>query len=182
MLLADDFTSPHPGWWLGSNDNGRVWVEQSELRLRNETDAVFATHTEPGLWVDDVIVMADSRLVGGTDNNWIHLMCRRQNADEYYIAGYSSDGYIQAQAHYAGETIFYVEVAQSNAVNTARGADNRVQLHCIGDQIRFYVNDSLVAEFRDSVLADGDIGFAVSALDGEYSDVAFDNVRVTQPQ
>jgi parallel beta-helix repeat protein len=182
LRLFDDFTAPHPGWWTGTDENGRVWMEQGELRLRNETTAVFATHTEPGLWLADVIVEVESRLVGGTDNNWIDLMCRRQSEDEHYIAGYSSDGFVRAQAQVAGETIYYVDVTQSDAILTGTGSTNRLQLDCIGCQIRLWVNGTLVAEFTDTVLRDGDVGVAVSALDGEYSEVAFDNFRVNQPE
>jgi parallel beta-helix repeat protein len=180
VQLFDDFSNPHSGWQLGSDANGRVWVERDELRLRNETAGSYATHTEPGLWLAATVVEVDTRLVGGTDNNWIDVMCRRQNEDEYYIAGYSSDGFVKARAFYAGEEIYYVDIKLSDAILTAPGATNRLRLSCIGSRIRFWVNETLVADFTDSVLTEGDVGLAVSALDGDYSDVAFDNFRVTQ--
>jgi hypothetical protein len=51
----------------------------------------------------------------------------------------------------------------------------------VGDTISFSLNGSPVGEFTDDTLTAGDIGFSVSALDGEFSTIAFDNLVVSRP-
>ena len=54
-------------------------------------------------------------------------------------------------------------------------------MECIGVQLRFWVNGELLADIPDSALAEGDIPLGVVSLDGEYSDVTFENLVVTAP-
>lgn len=181
MLFYDDFTSPDPGWWTGSDDDGEVWFEDGELRILNWTESEFVMNTEPGRWFEDVDITVESRLVDGSDDNWHDVMCRRQSADDYYIAGYSADGYVKMLANYAGELTYYLDIEQSSIVKQGTDVVNAMQLICSGSTISFYLNGQLVGEFTDDVLAEGDMGFAVSSMDGTYSDVAFDNLEVVVP-
>jgi len=181
ILFFDDFTSPDPGWWTGSTDHGDVWFEDGELRILNWTESEFAMDTQPDMSFGDVAITVDSQLVEGSDDNWHDVMCRRQSADDYYLAGYSADGYVKMQANYAGELTFYLDIEESSAVKQGTGVVNTMQLICDGSTITFRLNGQLIAEFTDDVLADGDIGFAASSMAGEYSDVAFDNLVVVVP-
>jgi len=180
-LFYDDFTSPDPGWWTGSNDNGEVWFVDGELRILNWTESVFAMHTEPGRWFEDVEITVESRLVDGSDDNWHDVMCRRQNADAYYLAGYSADGYVKMEASYAGEVTFYLDVQPSSAVKQGTDVVNTMQLTCNGSVITFRLNGQLIGEFTDDVLTEGDISLSASSMGGTYSDVAFDNLEVVVP-
>jgi len=181
ILFYDDFTSPDPGWWTGSNEKGEAWFEDGELRILNWTESVFAMHTEPGMWFEDVEITVESRLVDGSDDNWHDVSCRRQSSDAYYLVGYSADGYVKMEANYAGEVTYYLDVEESTAVNQGWGVVNTMQLICNGSTITFRLNGQLIGEFTDGVLTDGDISFAVSSMDGTYSDVAFDNLEVVVP-
>jgi hypothetical protein len=85
------------------------------------------------------------------------------------------------RAQIAGEPVYYVDIVASPLVNQGNGATNDIELSCVGNTVRFRLNGSLVGEFTDDTLAEGDIGFSVSALDGEFSTIAFDNLVVREP-
>ncbi len=180
VLFTDDFSDPDPGWWTGEDDDGRVWFEDGQLHILNYTAGDFGNWTYLDRSFSDVIIEAESIHIDGTLDDWHKVECR-VDGDEYYFGGYSSDGYVSAGREYNDELTSFVGPVQSDAVKQGTGVMNTMRLSCEGTQVRFWVNDVLVAEFTDDALTEGNIGFAVNALDGEFVDIAFDNVRVLAP-
>jgi parallel beta-helix repeat protein len=180
VLLVDDFSDPDPRWWTGEDENGRVWFEDGELHITNITAADFGNWTYLDVTLSDVIIEVESTHVAGTLDDWHKVECRL-DGDEYYYGGYSSDGYIGAGREYQNELTSLVGPTQSDVVRQGTGVTNTMRLSCVGTQIRFWVNDVLVAEFTDDALTEGAVGFAVNALDGEYVEITFDNLRLLEP-
>ena len=58
---------------------------------------------------------------------------------------------------------------------------NLTRLECIGSSLRFWVNGELLIDVVDTGLAQGDIALDAESQDGEYTDVAFDNLIVSGP-
>jgi len=180
VLFADDFSDPDPGWWTGEDDNGEVWFQDGKIHIINYTASDFGNWTDLDRSFTDVIIEAESTHVGGTLDDWHKLECR-VDGDDYYYGGYSSDGYIGAGREYENELTSFVEPFQSDVVKQGTGVMNTMRLSCVGTQIRFWVNDVLVAEFTDDALTEGNVGLAINALDGDYVEITFDNVRVLAP-
>jgi len=180
VLFADDFSSPDPGWWEGSSDNGEVWFEDGELRVLNWTEAEFAQHTTPGKTFADVAISVESRLVEGSDDNWHDVMCRRQQG-AWYVAGFSADGYVKLGKEFDGAFTWLLDIQASTVVFLGTGATNTVELICDGSTITYRLNGQLIAEVQDSDIDTGDIALAVASMDGESSTVAFDNLEVRAP-
>ncbi len=55
------------------------------------------------------------------------------------------------------------------------------RVECVDDQLRFWVNGELPVDVTDGSLSEGDMGLGVALLDGEYSEVVFDNLVVSAP-
>ncbi len=182
VYFQDDFSNPDPGWVLNETDVGRVWVEGEELHILNYTDSNMEKDTSVGLTIGDLILEADSRLVEGTEDNWHDFLCRYVDVDNYYVAGYSADGYVGANVKVNGEIIQRVEPEASDAIRLGPDVTNHVKLACIGDSIQFWVNDVLVIDMTDGSLDEGDIGLAISSNAGDNSHGAFDNVIVSTPE
>jgi parallel beta-helix repeat protein len=180
VLFADDFSDPDPRWWTGEDDEGEVWFADGKLHITNYTKADYGNWTKLDMSFTDVVIEAESTHVGGTLDDWHKLECRL-DGDQYYYGGYSSDGYVGAGREYQNELTALVEPFQSDVVKQGTGVTNSMRLSCVGTQIRFWVNDVLVAEFTDDALTQGNVGFAVNALDGEYVEITFDNLRVLAP-
>ncbi len=61
-------------------------------------------------------------------------------------------------------------------------AVNRLRVECIGDSLRFYVNDRLVSEGSDPTFAEGDVALVVLApATGVDSAAYFDELTIAQP-
>lgn len=172
--FEDDFADDSGGWWLGEDDSGEVRIENGVLVVRNLTTAPIRTHTTPGLIAADIDIEVDAMLIDGSDDNWHTLFCRREGRNDY-AASFSADGYYGANLFVDGESVRRQEPAATDVIRQGVGETNHARLSCIGTQIRFWVNDALLVDWTDDTLTAGEFGLAVSAMDGDYSEVAFDN-------
>jgi hypothetical protein len=181
LLWEDDFSDPASGWSTGSFPSGEVRYEGGELRIRNYTAADLTTYSLPDLRFSDLVMEVESRLVDGSQDNWHFHVCRWVDLENFYLFGYSADGYYIALATIGGQQITHVPSTSSQAIRQGVGAVNVVRAECVGDQLRFWVNGELLVDIIDDSLTDGDIGLGVASLGGEYSEVAFDNLVVRPP-
>ncbi len=172
--FEDDFADDGGGWRLGEDDSGEVRIEDGVLVVRNLTTAPARTDSSPGLVAADVDFQVDVIFLGGSDDNWHTLFCRRDGRNDY-AASFSADGYYGASVFVDGESVRRQEPVATDVVRQGAGEINHARLACIGTQIRFWVNDTLLVDWTDDTLAAGDFGVAVSSMDGDYSEVAFDN-------
>ena len=182
LLFEDDFSDPAGGWLTGATEQGQVSYEEGELHLLNYTAAEYSILTKAGRTFGDVVVEVETRLVGGNEDNWIGVLCRFVDADNHYKMLFSSDGYYQAAAVVDGEQYQLVKYAASEAIRQGVGETNVVRLECVGSALRFYINGTLLVDVMDATFAEGDIAFEVFSLGGEYSEVAFDNLRAYGPE
>ena len=58
---------------------------------------------------------------------------------------------------------------------------NALRIECVGTDLRLFVNGNLVAELTDENFSKGLVAFSVMSIGGPYSEVAYDNFRVTVP-
>jgi hypothetical protein len=181
LPFEDDFSDPSSGWWTGSTEGGWVRYEDGELHILNYTAAEYATNSLPGLNVTDLIMEVESRLVDGSDDNWHAHYCRYLDSDNYYLLSFSTDGYYESMGRVNGVNTSFVPPTRSEAINQGAGVTNVARVECVGNRLRFFVNGTLLTDVTDSSLAAGDIGLGVSSLDGEYSQVAFDNLAAYAP-
>ena len=178
ILYADDFSNPASGWDVGEWDEGKAWYGDRGLHILNYTDSEYYSWSGANQPFGDAVIEVDSQLVGGSDDNWQGIYCRRADENNYYYAAYSADGYFDAHARVDGENVVAYDPERSDVIRQGAGEVNRMRLACVGDTVRFWVNDELLIEFTDDQLAEGDIALGVSALAGEYSEAAFDNLIV----
>jgi parallel beta-helix repeat protein len=180
VLFADDFADESGGWWTGVDDGGEARYEDGELRIRDYTEPKPATVTRPGRQFTDLVLEVESRLVGGTENNWHGVYCRYNDGGNYYVAAFSADGYYTGLAMVGGETTEWVK-ERSDAIRQGLEVTNEVRLACIGSSIRFWVNDTLLIDVTDTRLLEGDIALDAESEDGDYTEIAFDNLIVSAP-
>jgi hypothetical protein len=105
-ILADDFSRPDPNWVRFDTDAAAAYVLAGEFYLedRGQRNAVYA----PLLRYDYVDVTIDVRVrhVQGSVNNWMGVICRQLDEDNYYLFAISADGYyviLESRKHAAGK-------------------------------------------------------------------------------
>jgi uncharacterized repeat protein (TIGR02543 family) len=183
VLFLDDFNDEAGVWDTYSNEDGSVVYENGWLHLVNYTSAAVVTDTYAYQYFTDFVLEVETKLVGGTDDNWHQVFCRNQDDDNYYEFSISADGYYYVSRYIGGEEVLLTgaEATHSSYIHQGQGVTNLIHIKCIGSILSLSVNGHVLATVTDTTFAGGDIGLAASALSGTFTEIAFDNIVVSEP-
>lgn len=181
VLFSDDFSHDTGDWDVFSDENGEVFYEGGWLHVINYTTAPICTYTLVNQYFTDFILEIDTKLVDGTDDNWHQIEVRVQNVDNYYNFGISADGYYELFKVVNGSMTSLVSPTYSSYINQGWDVVNTVQIECIGSSLNMSVNGHTLISVTDTSFNDGDIGFAASSWAGSFSEIAWDNLLITEP-
>jgi len=181
VLFSDDFSNETGDWDIYSDDFGSVFYEDGWLHLINNNPADFAT----GTWADqhftDFILEVETKLVAGTDSNWHMVQCRYQDSNNYYRFGTSADGYYFISKFVNRNWIGLASVTYSSYINQGVDAINLIRIECIGSNLSLSVNGHLLWQGTDDTFTGGDIVLVADANAGTFTEIAFDNIVVSEP-
>ncbi len=182
ILYQDDFSRPESGWDRYHDDVYSVDYEQGAYHFRLFT-ADTQVWARPHLNLTDVRIEVIATKVDGPDDNVYGVICRYQDADNFYFFVISSDGYAGIGVHENGEdTLLNEETMQPAAVVQTGNASNLIRAVCSGKQLRLHVNGVLVASAEEvQNWLDGDVGLIVGTFGQPEVEIEFDNFSVTKP-
>lgn len=184
-LFEDDFEGGDVCGWALYNEGGLVAsIEEGVLQM---------TTSQPGQigWTnarrsfDDVVVTVQARQAAGPNNNAYGVVCRYQNAANFYLFLVSGDGYYAIGKYQSGsDQITYLtpdaKYQFSDVINQGI-ATNQLRVSCVGNELSLAVNGLPLLTVTDPTFVNGDIGLGVSTFEPGTAVVAFDNLRVTAP-
>jgi hypothetical protein len=180
-LFWDDFSGTSGNWPQLSSADGSLGAVLGAYRIQ-----VLSTHYEvvavPGHTFRDVQVEADAARQAGPVENLFGLVCRSNQAKEFYFFAISSDGYYALGKAINGQvTLLSQEMMAYNAKILQGDAPNHLRLDCIGDTLTGYVNGQAIASGIDADLASGEAGLVAGTFEIPGVDVAFDNFVIYKP-
>ncbi len=186
VLFFDDFSNPEQGTWpTRYGPWGAMGYMAGGYRMTvslARTD-VWAVAGLPPL--DDVRVEVDAVAVSGSEYNSFGVLCRYQDDDNFYFFVVSNAGFYSIIKKEGGDQYQLLPERQFARRDVIRpgGQVNRVQGECVGNTLRLYVNDVLLAEVRDerTPLPPGDVGILAGAFTDAGVVIHFDNFLVTRP-
>jgi uncharacterized repeat protein (TIGR02543 family) len=183
VLFSDDFSDETGVWDTFSDENGSIFYENGWLHLVDYTTGSVATCTFGYQYFTDFILEVETKLVGGTGNNWHTVLCRYQDNDNYYDFGISADGYYAIVKYIGGDQVLLTGSAPiySSYINQGVDAVNLIHIECIGSDLSLSVNGHLLEEVTDATFSDGDIVLVATSLGSSFTEIAFDNIIVTEP-
>ena len=181
VFLSDDFSSDNGKWEVYSDSNGEVFYEGGWLHVLNYTTAPYDTLTISDYSYSDFVLEVDTKLVDGTDDNWHGVVCRYQGNGNYYVFSINADGYYFISRFLEYEQLALVDATYSSHINLGWDAVNSIFIECIGTKLSLSVNGHLLSEVTDNAFSSGRIGLQATSWDGSYSEVAFDNLVITEP-
>jgi len=181
VLFQDDFSDTSSGW-------DRVDAAEGVTDYTNGGYRIFVDQTQhdywgnPGLDFSDVRVEVDATKVAGPDDNDLGVLCRYQDAQNFYAFYISSDGYASINKVEGGnqEQLGSEKWLETSAVRQGN-ATNRIRADCVGDSLTLYANGELVHMISDSTFASGDVGLIAGTFSEAGTDILFDNFVVLQP-
>lgn len=181
-LVADDFSHPNSAWARFDTEDSAVYALAGELYLedRGTGTAVYTPlvdHTYAGVVVD-----VDVRHVQGSVNNWMGVLCRHQDADNYYLLAISADGYYLILKVVDGEAVPLTGPSYSDVIRTGK-SENHLRVRCNGPALSLWVNEERLAYETDGALeGPGEVALLADAVQrGEIVVVAFDNFVLAEP-
>jgi len=177
------------GWGIGEDKTGAVYYQHGWLHIKNYTYSEFSTtsYNFSAGEFDDFILEVETKLVDGTDVNWHSVTCRTQDTTDprcYYFS-IGADGHYVIGKNQNWEVIPFIPPTRSIYILTDEDTVNLMRIECIGDNLRLSVNGHLLAEASDSTYNSGYLGLTATAEvekhGKQFSEIAFDNLIVTEP-
>lgn len=179
VLFADDFSDPNSGWPTIENSQAKYSYQPDGYHI-----SVFEVNSAP--WAktarqdDNVSIYVDAMPAAEGANGYYGLLCRIQDNQNFYYfviqnngeyaIGKFKDGAFQPLEGWGEST----EIRQGNQ-------PNRLRADCLGDTLRFYVNNVLLGEVNDTEFNAGYSGLIANTLDAQGFEVVFDNFQITGP-
>ncbi len=181
VLFSDDFSRDTGDWDVYSDANGDVFYEGGWIHVMNYTTAPEDTETMLNQEFSDFILEIDTKLVDGTDDNWHGVVCRFQDTGNYYVFNISADGY-----YYISKFADYNQVALSGPtfsdyINLGWDVVNSMYIECVGNKLKLSVNGHQLTSVTDSSFSNGALGLLATSWEGDLSEIAYDNLVITEP-
>jgi hypothetical protein len=180
ILYQDDFSNQNSGWER-STQGGRKDYYQGTYHINLLEPNMFSWSISQQS-MGDVVVSVEVAFTGPAEMAEMGVICRMQNSSDFYFFTIRSDGGYGIFKMYQGSDNFLgMSGYQFDPAIRPGLATNRIEAHCIGDQLSLYVNDVLLTTVQDFSYQLGDVGVIVGAFDQPDVNVFFDNFIVSRP-
>jgi len=181
-IVADDFAPPDPRWARFDTEESAVYALAGELYLEDRGQGTSVYTPLIGENYVDIDMNVDVRHVQGSVNNWIGVLCRQQDEQNYYLLAISADGYYLVLKVVDGEATPLVGPVYSEEIRSGK-AENHLRAMCKGTLLSLWVNGERLAIISDGALQEaGSVAlFADAVQRGEIVVVAFDNFVLAEP-
>jgi hypothetical protein len=184
VLFRDDFSSDSSGWGTGSDDTGSLFYEAGEYVFRITQDRWFTWGNLEDETFENVRIEVDITDRSSTDEPSFGIMCNYQDTENYYYAGFASDGFYAIVRTEGNEDFFLTDPVdnqwiQSDDIATGAGSYS-ISLECANGQLRLTADGDTIATVQDDTFTSGQIGLFVLTFDEPTAEVYFDNLRVIE--
>jgi len=184
VIFQDDFSDKSNDWNSLTDEYGTTDYADSKYLI-----SVANTHsylyTTPDTLGDTMDVRVEVDVLKSVDTpHDMGILCRFQDADNFYFFLVASDGYYAIGKFKDGEEqlIGSDEMkADDNSVINTGAADNHVRGDCVGDTLTLYANGTKLFQVQDSDFKKGNVGLLAGSYDDAPVSVYFDNFVVTKP-
>lgn len=180
VLLQDDFSTQNLPWPVGKTESGSAGFENGVYRVQIATPFT-EMRALAGRDYQNVRMYLTVGKFTGPDATRAGLICRASERGFYFFV-YTADGYA-AIGWMDGETprLLTGDTFQFSAAIHPGMAVNALRAECVGDTLRFFINDQPVAIVQHSALTHGDVGFLAGTFDQGNGDLLFDDFIVVKP-
>ncbi|MGD2252977.1 MAG: hypothetical protein PVF70_08700 [Anaerolineales bacterium] len=181
VLFQDDFSRRSSGWDRYQDDMFSTDYVEGGFRI-HITSANADAWANPHISVGDIRLKVEATKVGGPDDNLFGVLCRYQDAGNFYFLVVSSDGYTGIGISKLGRrTLVSGDTMLPSAAVLQGDQTNHLRAECVGFDLRLYVNGVLVAEGQAAEWPDGDVGLIAGTYEQAGTEIVFDNFSVVKP-
>jgi hypothetical protein len=179
-IFFDDFAIPANGWPQGDQAGGGYSYSDGAYVIEVlENGALF--WAAPQGSISDVRLSVEAGRIAG-DQGYYGLLCRIQDAENYYYFIVRPDGYFTIGKYEAGEfqSLTPGGWTYNQAILTG-DAINQLEAECIDNRLKLAVNGIILGETSDNTFSSGKPGLVAAALDDAGFQARFDDFRGDAP-
>ncbi len=180
VLFEDDFSDRTTGW-ENVNDVYELKGYSENAYIVSLKNANSRSWSVPGLRFKDTAISVHTQRISGAQDTNFGLICRYQDAGNYYSFVISSDGYYAVFRVINGEeTLLGMEqFVYSESIARLDGI-NEILVICAGDQLSLAVNGKTLHTVHDDTFSAGDAGLIVETREAGGATVLFTDFSVTK--
>jgi serine/threonine-protein kinase len=183
VLFYDDFSQPAHGWPQGEAAGASYSNASGAYRAASQQPDTLHWASPEGSYAD-ASLSVDARLTAGDGESYFGLLCRIQDADNFYYLVVRPDGYFTIGIYQDGQfnTLLPGGWTYSSAV---AGIEDvyRLRADCRGDSLSMYLGEALLGQAQNSAFSSGRVGLALAAIGNEAQlEIDFDEFTVRAPR
>ncbi len=180
IVLRDSFSPPDEAWAQFDTMTSACYARAGELYLEDRGGGTAVYTPLTGKTFRDITLAVQVRQVQGSMDNWMGIMCRQQDEDNYYLFAIGADGSYLMMVVQDGKQTPLVGPSVSDVIRKGK-ASNQLEIRCRGESFSMWVNGSLLVTRHDETLsAPGQVALFADAVGGTTT-VAFDNLALASP-
>ncbi len=170
-------------WSQMENEDGKIQYSDLGLRIWVRRPNYYLWSNPQDIRFQDVRIDVDIQKIAGPDRNDAGVICRYQDANNYYYFTISNAGYykigkvVNGTDHLVGMQDYQFDDGHIHRGDTS----NHVQVECIGDKLALYANSTLLVQVQDRDLAAGNVGLIAGTWDVGGADIRFTNFSTVSP-
>lgn len=179
LPYTDDFANSQSGWQTSTDPSGEVKYDNGRMRVTVNQQQLVLWSVSSKQFTDGVFEV-DAQAVGGPQDNGFGVLFRFKDRKNFYQFSIASDGSWRTSMTKDGKETVWSDWQPHPSIQPD-SATNHIKVVMTGNKFVFYVNDQQLGQQTDDSFASGDIGvFAMTFIDKPGTDVAFDNVRISE--
>lgn len=183
ILLQDDFNDSASGWSTEDLETGLRWYGDGQMNIYVEKAGwtIYSIYGNKSNSFDNFAIRVEAKILQLPNQGAEYGLIVRVIGENYYQFVVSSSGSAKIRKHTADGWTTLSDWTRSDAIHAGADETNYLTVECQGAQMRFYVNDTLVAQANDSSFSSGQIGLSAGTYqDGGEALIVFDNVIVSK--
>lgn len=178
ILFKDDFSQTYGGWTTHQDNLSFIGHAEGGFRLAS-TASNYQFWSVPGLNFTDMQIHVRARKLSGPEDNLYGILCRYQDAANFYALVISSDGYYGIYEMFEGNLALIDQVHMDFSAVILQGEqENDLTAICQGNQLLLIVNDTRLVQVQDDSLGYGDVGIIAGNFSEPGVDILFDDFIV----
>jgi hypothetical protein len=180
VIFQDDFSNASSGWYTAVEENFSFAYENQGYKIINNitTAAIWSVRDRV---YGDVILEVDAIKEAGPEDGYLGLICRFQDANNYYAFTIRSNGIYGIMLMGENGLAFLGSGSAEAGVIKTEGETNRLRAECVGDKLAFYANDEKLIEIQNDQIETGSVGLLAGTTLNPGMEVRFDNFAILAP-
>jgi hypothetical protein len=179
LIFEDDFEQTE-SWAITDEEGFSFSYQDGGYRITNNfTNG--AVSSMRSIDYRHVLVEVDAEQVGGPEDAYYGVVCRWQDAQNYYGVVVGNSGFYAILRLTDGEIVFLDHGNTPSADTFRNDGPNRIGGSCLGDRLILFLNGQRLLEVRDQTFESGYTGLVVGTRSEGGAEVHFDNFALLRP-